>query len=54
MELVATDGGTRLTLTEQGAYLDGHERPEWREEGTGQQLIALATELEKPGDTSDS
>jgi uncharacterized protein YndB with AHSA1/START domain len=36
---------TRLVLTEHGAYLDGHERPEWREEGTGQQLAALAEEL---------
>ncbi len=41
VELVAEDGGTMLVLTEQGAYLDGHELPEWREEGTGEWLDAL-------------
>jgi uncharacterized protein YndB with AHSA1/START domain len=33
--------GTRLVLTEAGAYLDGRELPEWREEGTGKWLDAL-------------
>src|SRR4029077_5294620 len=41
------DGGTRLVLTEQGAYLDGHEHPAWREEGTASQLDALAAELKE-------
>jgi uncharacterized protein YndB with AHSA1/START domain len=41
------DGGTRLVLTEQGAYLDGHEQPAWREEGTASQLDALAAELKE-------
>jgi uncharacterized protein YndB with AHSA1/START domain len=41
VELVAEEGGTMLVLTEQGAYLDGHELPEWREEGTGEWLDAL-------------
>jgi uncharacterized protein YndB with AHSA1/START domain len=39
------DGGTRLVLTEQGAYLDGREEPAWRERGTADQLEALAAEL---------
>jgi hypothetical protein len=34
-------------LTEQGAYLDGLEDPAWREQGTGQQLDALDTELKE-------
>ena len=39
------DGGTRLVLTEQGAYLDGREQPAWREQGTADQLEALAGQL---------
>ena len=39
------DGGTRLFLTEQGAYLDGREQPAWREQGTADQLEALAGQL---------
>src|SRR6266550_4040021 len=39
------DGGTRLVLTEQGAYLDDREQPAWREHGTADQLEALATQL---------
>ena len=41
------DGGTRLVLTEQGAYLDGQEQPVWREQGTADQLDALAAELKE-------
>lgn len=37
--------GTRLVLTEQGAYLDGHDHPAQREEGTGQLMDALGREL---------
>ena len=37
--------GTRLTLTEQGTFLDGKEHPDWREKGTSDQLDALAAEL---------
>lgn len=41
-----TDGsGTRVVLTEHGMYLPGQEQPEWREQGTAQQLEALAAEL---------
>jgi uncharacterized protein YndB with AHSA1/START domain len=48
-----TPGGatTRLVLTEHGAFLDGHEQPAWREQGTGQWLDALAAEL-KPANTT--
>lgn len=37
--------GTRLVLTEQGSYLDGQEKPEWREQGTGDWLGALGAYL---------
>jgi uncharacterized protein YndB with AHSA1/START domain len=37
--------GTRLLLTEQGTFLDGHEEPRWREQGTADQLTALARVL---------
>ena len=44
-------GGTRLVLTEQGAFLDGREEPAWRENGTADQLKALAAELKHgPGE----
>ena len=36
---------TRLTVTDHGAYLDGFDRPEWREAGTKEQLDRLAGEL---------
>ena len=42
-------GGTRLVLTEQGAFLDGQEQPAWREQGTADQLEALAAELKAGG-----
>ncbi|WP_414935714.1 SRPBCC family protein [Amycolatopsis sp. cmx-11-51] len=37
----AEAGGTRLTLIEQGTFLDGHEEPSWREQGTGDWLDKL-------------
>ncbi|HET6287187.1 MAG TPA: SRPBCC domain-containing protein [Amycolatopsis sp.] len=43
--LEAKEGGTRLTLIEQGTYLDGHEEPEWREQGTGNWLDDLGKAL---------
>jgi uncharacterized protein YndB with AHSA1/START domain len=41
------EGGdrTRLTVTDHGAYLDGVDRPEWREAGTKEQLDRLVSEL---------
>jgi uncharacterized protein YndB with AHSA1/START domain len=41
VELKPDGEGTRLTYTEQGAYLDGLDTPEQREGGTGQLLDAL-------------
>jgi uncharacterized protein YndB with AHSA1/START domain len=43
-----SDGeGTKLVLIEAGAYLDGRELPEWREEGTASWLDSLGKHLEK-------
>ncbi|MFK0244463.1 SRPBCC family protein [Amycolatopsis azurea] len=39
--LEAEGDGTRLTLIEQGTFLDGHEEPSWREQGTGTWLDNL-------------
>lgn len=45
VELQPVDGGTRLVLTEQGAFLDGLDAVEQREEGTGELLDALGEAL---------
>ena len=45
VELHPVDAGTRLVLTQHNVFLDGHERPEWRQAGTNAQLDALGTEL---------
>lgn len=45
VELAAEDAGTRLIYTEQGAYLDGEDKPEYREQGTGSLLDALGAEV---------
>jgi uncharacterized protein YndB with AHSA1/START domain len=37
--------GTRLVLTEQGTFLDDQEKPEWREQGTGDWLDALGRQV---------
>jgi uncharacterized protein YndB with AHSA1/START domain len=47
IELEALDGGTRLTFTEQGAFLDGLDEPGRREEGTGTLLDALGKVLSR-------
>jgi uncharacterized protein YndB with AHSA1/START domain len=39
--------GTRLIFTEQGAFLDGHDTPDQREQGTGSLLDALGEELRR-------
>ncbi|MFJ9589449.1 SRPBCC family protein [Streptomyces acidicola] len=45
-----SDGdGTRLLLTEQGTFLDGHEELAWRERGTGDWLAALGQYLLRNG-----
>jgi uncharacterized protein YndB with AHSA1/START domain len=45
VELEPEGDGTRITYTEQGAYLDGLDTPEQRESGTGGLFDALAEEL---------
>lgn len=46
LELKASGTGTRLTYTEQGVYLDGHDTRESREGGTAELLDALGRVLE--------
>jgi uncharacterized protein YndB with AHSA1/START domain len=48
VELRPEGAGTRLVLTEQGAYLDGLDGPKMRLEGTEQLLDALGDSLRKP------
>ena len=45
VELIPFGGDTRLLLTQQNAFLDGHEEPDWRRAGTNAQLDALGAEL---------
>ena len=45
VELRAEAAGTRLVLTEQGAWLDGYDDAGERERGTGELLDALGAEL---------
>jgi uncharacterized protein YndB with AHSA1/START domain len=45
VELTPDGDSTRLVLTEHGAFLDGHEQPAWREQGTSDWLDALGAEL---------
>ncbi|GAA1313206.1 activator of HSP90 ATPase [Planotetraspora silvatica] len=47
VELTPDGEGTRLLLTEQGTFLDGHEQPSWRQQGTLDQLTALEAELRR-------
>ncbi len=47
VQLEADGDGTRLTYTEQDAYLDGLDTPDQREHGTGELLNALGKSLEK-------
>ena len=47
IEFAPAGDGTKLTLTEQGAYLDGLDDPAEREHGTGELLGALADALER-------
>jgi uncharacterized protein YndB with AHSA1/START domain len=42
VETLAAEGGTALTYTEQGVFLDGHDTPAAREHGTRELLGALA------------
>ncbi|SEG24886.1 SRPBCC family protein [Paenibacillus sp. UNC499MF] len=46
IDLMETEGGTKLIFTEQGAFFDGHDTPEVREHGTHALLDALGKALE--------
>ena len=45
IEISPAGGGTDLTVTEQGVYLDGLDKPEMRREGTEQLLKQLGDAL---------
>jgi uncharacterized protein YndB with AHSA1/START domain len=45
IELLPVDGGTDLVFTEQGAFFEGSDGPQIREEGQRTLLAALAREL---------
>ena len=49
VEIEAHGDGSRLTLTEYGVYLDGHDTPEQREHGTIELMNALGEHLEASG-----
>jgi uncharacterized protein YndB with AHSA1/START domain len=46
VELRSEDTGTRLIYTEQGAFLDGHDTPTQRQEGTAGLLDSLGRDLQ--------
>jgi hypothetical protein len=46
IEFIPSEKGTNLKITEQGAYLDGFDKPEMREEGTKQLVEQLVKSLE--------
>jgi uncharacterized protein YndB with AHSA1/START domain len=46
LQLEAEAGGTRLTVTEQGAFLDGYDDAGAREHGTSAMLDALGASLQ--------
>jgi uncharacterized protein YndB with AHSA1/START domain len=50
VELIPDRDNTRLNLVEFGAYLDGREKPAWREQGTGAWLDALGKDLDHRAD----
>lgn len=50
IELEPRGDGTRLTLTEHGVYLDGHDTPQQREHGTIEMMDALGAFVESGGD----
>ena len=46
LEFFVASSGTRLVLTEYGAYFDGNDKPSLREGGTRGLLEALAAVVE--------
>ena len=49
VDLAADAAGTHLTYTEQGVYLDGLDKPEYREGGTAANLDKLGATLPEAG-----
>lgn len=49
IEIEAHGDGARLTLTEHGVYLDGHDTPEQREHGTNEMFEALGAYVDGAG-----
>jgi uncharacterized protein YndB with AHSA1/START domain len=49
VEIEGIDAGTRLTLTEQGVFLDGLDTPAEREHGTNVLMDALGAHLQGSG-----
>jgi uncharacterized protein YndB with AHSA1/START domain len=45
VELTTVADGTKITFTETGAFFDGHEKPDLREQGSGWILDALGKSL---------
>lgn len=45
VELIPAEGGTKLVFTEQGAFFDGYDTPEVRENGTNEMLDTLGKTL---------
>jgi uncharacterized protein YndB with AHSA1/START domain len=45
LEIKAEGTGTKLTVTEQGAFLDGFDDPKQREDGTNQLLDAIGRDI---------
>jgi uncharacterized protein YndB with AHSA1/START domain len=52
VELQAMGDGTKLTMTEQGVFLDGLDDPASREHGTGELLDILAAHLQSTANGS--
>jgi hypothetical protein len=49
MQLMSEDGGTKLMVAEQGAFLDGYDDAGAREHGTGYLLERLGASLNAEG-----
>jgi uncharacterized protein YndB with AHSA1/START domain len=54
VEFQADDAGTLVILTEHGIYLPGQEQPDWREQGTTQQLDTLAADFAAATETREN
>ena len=51
VELLPVGSGTRLIITEQAVFLDGEDRPAYRQQGWGAILKKLGVELRRQGGT---